>query len=144
MKEGIPMFKSSTKLRVRYAETDAMCIVHHSNYYVYFETAREDFIQGGGARYSEIEEAGIMMPLVETQCRYIQGAKYDDELIIETTMKELTPAKVVLLYEVRRVKDGALIAKGKTIQAFVDSNTFKIINLKNKHPMLWEKLQSLQ
>lgn len=138
------MFKSSTKLRVRYAETDAMGIVHHSNYYVYFETAREDFIQGAGIRYREIEEAGIMMPLVETQCRYIQGAKYDDELIIETTMKELTPAKVVLLYEVRREKDGALIAKGKTLQAFVDSHSFKIINLRNKYPMLWEKLQNLQ
>lgn len=138
------MFKSSTKLRVRYAETDAMGIVHHSNYYVYFETAREDFIQGAGIRYREIEEAGIMMPLVETQCRYIQGAKYDDELIIETTMKELTPAKVVLLYEVRREKDGALISKGKTLQAFVDTHSFKIINLRNKYPMLWEKLQNLQ
>ncbi|ERI91817.1 acyl-CoA thioester hydrolase, YbgC/YbaW family [Clostridiales bacterium oral taxon 876 str. F0540] len=138
------MYKSTTELKVRYAETDQMGIVHHSNYYVYFETAREDFILGAGISYKEIEDKGIMMPLVETQCRYIEGAKYADELIIETSLQELSPVKVVLEYKVIRVKDGRLISKGKTIQTFVDSDSFKIVNLKKANADLWERFERLK
>ncbi len=138
------MYKSTTNLIVRYAETDQMGIVHHSNYYVYFETAREDFIAGAGISYKNMEDLGVMMPLVETQCRYIEGAKYADKLIIETTMEELSPAKVVLQYNAIREADGKVLAKGKTVQAFVDRNSFRIINLKRKHPEIWTKLESLQ
>jgi len=138
------MYKSTTELKVRYAETDQMGIVHHSNYYVYFEAAREDFILGAGISYKEIEDKGIMMPLVETQCRYIEGAKYADELIIETSLQELSPIKVVLEYKVIRVNDGRLISKGKTIQAFVDSESFKIVNLKKSNADLWERFERLK
>ncbi|MBL4934596.1 acyl-CoA thioesterase [Clostridium sp. YIM B02515] len=138
------MYKSTTELKVRYAETDQMGIVHHSNYYVYFEAAREDFILGAGISYKEIEDRGIMMPLVETQCRYIEGAKYADELIIETSLQELSPVKVVLEYKVIRVEDGRLISKGKTIQTFVDSRSFKIVNLKRYNTDLWERFERLK
>jgi acyl-CoA thioester hydrolase len=137
------MYKSSTKIRVRYAETDQMGVVHHSNYYVYFEAAREDFIAGADIRYREMEEAGVMMPLIETQCRYIEGAKYDDVLIVETSLEKLSPIKVVLQYRVIREEDNKLIARGKTIQAFVDKATFKIINLKDKNLKLYERLEKL-
>ena len=138
------MYKSSTKLKVRYAETDQMGIVHHSNYYVYFETAREDFISGAGFSYKDMEDMGIMMPLVETQCRYFKGAKYAENLIIETTLEELSAVKVILQYKVIREKDNNLIAKGKTIQAFVDKKNFKILNMKKSNPALWYKLESLK
>lgn len=138
------MYKSTTKLKVRYAETDQMGIVHHSNYYVYFETAREDFIVGSGVSYKDIEDMDIMMPLIETQCKYIQGAKYADNLIIETTLNELTPIKVVLQYRVIREEDNKLIAEGKTIQAFVNKENFKILNVKKKNPDLWNKLENLK
>lgn len=138
------MYKSSTNLKVRYAETDQMGIVHHSNYYVYFEAAREDFIQGAGISYRDMEEQGIMMPLVETQCRYMEGAKYADKLIIETTIDELSPAKVALQYSVIREADHKVLAKGKTIQTFVDSKSFRIINIKKKYPDIWEKLEALK
>lgn len=138
------MYKSTTNLKVRYAETDQMGIVHHSNYYVYFEAAREDFIAGAGISYKEMEDQHIMMPLVETQCRYSEGAKYPDKLIIETTIEELSPAKVTLQYNVIREADGKIISKGKTVQAFVDKNTFRIINLKKKYPEIWGKLEGLQ
>lgn len=138
------MYKSMTKLKVRYAETDQMGIVHHSNYYVYFETAREDFIVGSGISYKDIEDMGIMMPLIETQCKYVQGAKYADNLIIETTLDELTPIKVVLQYRVIREEDDKLIAEGKTIQAFVNKENFKILNVKKKNPDLWSKLENLK
>lgn len=143
LKEGKQMYKSSTKIRVRYAETDQMGVVHHSNYYVYFEAAREDFIAGADIRYKDMEDYGIMMPLVETQCRYIEGAKYDDVLIVETTLEKLSPIKVILQYKVIRENDNKLIARGKTIQAFVDKATFKIINLKENNLKLYEGLARL-
>jgi acyl-CoA thioester hydrolase len=138
------MYKSTTNLTVRYAETDQMGIVHHSNYYVYFETAREDFIAGAGISYKDMEDSGIMMPIVETQCRYAEGAKYPDRLIIETMIEELSPAKVALQYNVIRETDGKILSRGKTVQAFVDRNSFRIINLKKKYPEIWAKLVSLQ
>jgi acyl-CoA thioester hydrolase len=138
------MYKSTTKLKVRYAETDQMGIVHHSNYYVYFETAREDFIIGSGISYKDIEDMGIMMPLIETQCKYIQGAKYADNLIIETTLEELTPIKVTLQYKVIREIDDKLIAEGKTVQAFVNKESFKILNIRRKNLDFWSKLEKLK
>lgn len=138
------MYSSTSKVRVRYAETDQMGIVYHANYYMYFEDAREDFISGAGIRYKFLEDNGIMMPLAETQCKYYVGAKYDDILTIETTMEELSAVKVVLQYKVTREKDNVLIAKGKTVQPFVDKKSFKIVNLKKNYPDIWEKLDNLR
>ncbi|MGL4773003.1 MAG: acyl-CoA thioesterase [Clostridium sp.] len=132
--------KSSTKIKVRYAETDAMGIVHHANYYVYFEVAREDLIKEYGIAYNDLEKQGIMMPLVETQCRYIEAAKYDDDLIVEAEMSELTPIKARISYVVKREKDGGLVARGETLQTFVDSKSFKIVNLKRVREDLWSLL----
>lgn len=132
--------KSISRIKVRYAETDAMKVVHHANYYIYFESAREDFIEQFGIRYKDMEDMGVMMPLVETQCKYIDAAKYGDNLIIETEYDEITPIKVGLKYTVKRESDNKLIATGKTLQTFVDSTTFRIINLKKAHPEMWKKL----
>ena len=137
------MYKSSTNITVRYAETDQMGVVHHSNYYVYFEVAREDLIEEVGTSYREMEDLGIIMHIVETQCRYMEGAKYTDRLIIQTSIETLSPAKVVINYNVIREEDNKLIAKGKTIQTFVHSESFRIINLKRTYPLIWEKLEKL-
>lgn len=130
---------SFTKLTVRYAETDAMAVVHHANYYVYFEVAREDLIKEYGISYNNLEKSGIMMPLVETHCRYMDAAKYDDNLIIESYIEELSPIKVKVQYIVRREEDNAILAKGSTLQTFVDKETFKITNLKRSHLEIWKK-----
>jgi acyl-CoA thioester hydrolase len=136
------MYVCETKLKVRYVETDKMGIVHHSNYYIWFEAARDEFILKAGFTYKYMEEEGIMMPLVETSCRYHQGAKYLDDVIIETSLKELTPIKVTLDYRVLRASDKTLLATGNTTQAFVGDN-FQILNIKKKRPELWEKLLKL-
>lgn len=135
---------SISKLKVRYAETDCMGVVHHSNYYVYFEAAREDLIQEIGMTYKELEDLGIMMPLVETHCRYIEAAKYADILIIETKVEELSQVKLKLGYEVRRESDNKIIAKGYTLQTFVDKENFKIVNLKTQRPELWACLNKIK
>lgn len=129
-----------TEIRVRYAETDAMAVVHHANYYLYFEVARENMIREFGISYKEMEELGIMMPLVETKCKYIDAAKYDDLLLIESKIIELTAVKVKIEYKVIKKDTGKLVATGETLQTFVDSKNFKIINLKRTREDIWNKL----
>jgi acyl-CoA thioester hydrolase len=136
------LYKSETKIVVRYAETDKMGIVHHSNYLIWFEAGRTDFIKGSNISYSDMEEKGIFIPLSESSSKYIAAAKYEDELIIKTWVKELTPIKVEFSYSVIREKDQKEIAKGSTLHVFV-STDFKIINLKKSHPEIFDKLQSL-
>ncbi|WP_461614991.1 acyl-CoA thioesterase [Clostridium sp. Marseille-QA1073] len=133
---------SFTKITVRYAETDAMGVVHHANYYLYFEVAREDLIKELGISYKELEESGVMLPLVETQCKYMEAAKYDDNLVVEATISQLTPVKVRVAYVIRREEDNKILAKGSTLQTFVDRKTFRIINLKNFNKELWDNLMS--
>ena len=135
------MFINETRLKVRYVETDKMGIVHHSKYYVWFEVARDEFIATLDITYKDMEDMGIMMPIIETHCKYIQGAKYGDEVIIKTNIEEITGVKVIFQYEVFRAIDGKILAKGSTVQAFVSSKEFRIINLKRKYPELWEKIK---
>ncbi len=137
------MYICETKLTVRYVETDKMGIVHHSNYYPWFELARGDFIKKIGIKYSDMETLGIMMPLVESYCKYCEGAKYEDEIIVQTSIEELSAVKVIFNYNVIRELDKKLLAKGKTTQTFIDKD-FKIINLKKKYPDIFEKILKLK
>lgn len=134
---------SFTDIKVRYAETDAMAIVHHANYYVYFEVAREDLIRESGISYKDLEDKGIMMPLIETHCKYIEAAKYDDDLVVESSVSELTPVKVRIEYVVRRKNDNTILATGNTLQTFVDSSEFKIVNLKRNNEDIWDKFTGI-
>lgn len=134
---------SFTDIKVRYAETDAMAVVHHANYYIYFEVAREDLIRESGISYKDLEDKGIMMPLIETHCKYIEAAKYDDDLVVESSIIELTPVKVRIEYVVRRKNDNTILATGNTLQTFVDSNEFKIVNLKRNNEDIWNKFTEI-
>lgn len=120
-----------------------MGIVHHSNYYAWFEVGRTEFIKASGMSYSDIEAEEIMIPVVESGCRYIEGAKYEDELIIESYIDILSPAKAIFNYNVIREKDNKTLAKGSTTHAFVDSGTFRVINLRKKKPEIWKTLSDL-
>ena len=87
---------SKSQVVVRYAETDQMGIVHHSNYPVWYEIGRTDLIKETGITYSELERMGVMTPLVELSCRYIGVARYEDVLTVETSIAELTPSRIRL------------------------------------------------
>lgn len=136
------MYMNETKIKVRYVETDQMGIVHHSNYYAWFEVGRTEFISASGMNYREMEKQGVLLPLVESSCKYIQGAKYEDVLTIKTWIEELNGAKVVFNYHVIREEDNKVLAKGSTTHAFVNKD-FKIINLKKKNGDVWELLEEL-
>ncbi|ABS32891.1 thioesterase [Clostridium botulinum] len=137
------MYINRTETTVRYVETDQMGVVHHSNYYPWFEMGRTEFTKATGMKYTDIENIGVMMPLTESYCKYIKPAKYEDEIVIETSIEKLTPIKIIFSYKVIKKENNELLAKGNTTQAFVDKNTFRVMNLKQCNEELWNKLMEL-
>jgi acyl-CoA thioester hydrolase len=118
-----------TKIRVRYAETDKMGIVHHSNYYVWFELGRSDYCRARGFSYLEMEEKdGAFMIVAESYCRYKSPAFYEDILIIRTKVASIRSRSIQFIYEVFRPSDNKLIAQGETLHLVTD-NTKKIRSL---------------
>lgn len=119
------MFTSETQLRVRYAETDQMGVVYHSNYFPYFESARAESIRQLGFSYADMEKMGVIMPIIEVQCRYIRPAIYDDLLTIKVILKELpVHHKIEFHHEVFNDKK-ELLATAKIILYFLESKTRK-------------------
>ena len=133
---------SKTELTVRYAETDQMGIVHHSVYPIWYEAGRTDYIKMFGISYTEMEAAGVMMPLINLTCHYGIPAKYEDVVVVETRATKLSAAKMVLYYEVKRKSDSVLLGSGTTEHGFVDSKTFKPINVKKKLPELFAMISN--
>ena len=113
------MFSTETKVRVRYAETDQMGVVYHSNYFPYFESARAESIRELGFTYADMEKLGVIMPVVEVHCRYLRPARYDDLLTIKTMLKELPENhKVTFHHEVFNEKS-ELLAEGRIVLYFM-------------------------
>jgi len=131
---------NETKIKVRYVETDQMGIVHHSNYFAWFEIGRTEFMKAMGMPYSEVERNGILTPLSECMANFKFGAKYEDELVIRTTISNLTIARIEFSYEVLREVDGKLIATGVTKRGFTNPE-LRPINVKKKDPEVWNILK---
>jgi len=104
---------SSTTLRVRYAETDAMGIVHHAVYPVWMELGRSDLLRLAGQGYSEWEAQGVFIAVAELRVKYRAPAHYDEQVTIRTWVKEAGRRKVVFGYTVTR--DGVRLAEGETV-----------------------------
>ena len=132
--------KSETKVTVRYAETDQMGIAHHSNYAVWYELARTEFVRDKGLSYSEMEARGFMLPLLELNSKYILPAHYEDELVIETKVGKLSPVRIVFEYEIY-IKE-KLINTGSTMHAITNSN-LKPVNLKKEDAEIYEFLSNM-
>lgn len=133
---------SETKITVRYAETDQMGIAHHANYPIWYEAGRTDFIKQFGVSYTEMEQSGIMTPLLNLHCHYGLPAFYEDELVIRTKLIRLTPARIVFAYTVCRLeRDGTEthLGTGETEHAIIDKQTFRPCNFKKRMPQLYEK-----
>lgn len=132
-----------TILRTRYGETDQMGIIYHPNYYIYFEMGRTEFLREAvGMSYKEMEELGVMLPLTETHCKYKIPARYDDELMVKTTVKEITVVRITFSYQLLRTMDGVILAEGETVHAFTNRNG-KPINIKKHNSGLFDKLYEL-
>ena len=109
---------SEIEIRVRYAETDQMGYLHHANFFVYFEMSRTELLRSHGLTYRDMEAQGNLLVVVRAQCRYVRPARYDDLLVIRTTVVRATGARIDHRYEVLR--DGVLLAEGETTLACVD------------------------
>ena len=109
-----------TPLRVRYAETDQMGVVYHSNYLVWFEMGRVEFMREHGLSYKEMElEDGCMIAVVEATARYRAPARYDEELVVETELQSVRGAVIRFGYRVVRSEDGVLLCEGHTVHVVV-------------------------
>ena len=112
-----------TPLRVRYAETDQLGVVYHSNYLVWFEIGREEFMREHGLSYKEMElEEGCMIAVVEAMARYRAPARYDEELVVETELQSARGAVIRFEYRVVRAEDSVLLCEGHTVHVVVDRN----------------------
>jgi acyl-CoA thioester hydrolase len=117
---------SESRIRVRYAETDQMGIVYHSNYFIWFEVGRVELLRQLGFTYREMErEDGCFIAVVDARCRYKAPARYDDEIIIRTHLKNVRESLIHFGYEAVRATDGTSLAEGETTHLVIDGNMVK-------------------
>lgn len=113
------MFINETQIRVRYGETDQMGVVYHANYAQYFEVGRTEWLRQFGMTYRQMEETGIMLPVISLNINYKNSARYDDVLKVKTRLKAIPKASIEFEYELLN-EDGNLLATGATVLAFID------------------------
>jgi acyl-CoA thioester hydrolase len=106
------MLSGEITIRVRYAETDRMGLLHHANYLVYFEQGRTELLRSQGLVYKDLEDQGTLLVLTRIQVRYKSPARYDDLLTLRTTVVRTTMVKIEHRYELMR--DGLLLAEGES------------------------------
>lgn len=118
---GIPSTVDTT-LRVRYAETDQMGVVYHSNYFVWFEVGRVELLRHLGFTYREMEKQDdCVIAVVDARCRYKSPARYDDELVVRTHLKNIRESMIHFGYQVLRPADNTVLAEGETTHIVVNS-----------------------
>jgi acyl-CoA thioester hydrolase len=109
-----------THLRVRYAETDAMGVVYHANYLVWFEVGRGDYFRALGQDYGEWEQNGYLLPVSEAYARYHASARYGDPVVVHTWVEEIRSRSLTLGYEARHAESSQILATGWTKHICVD------------------------
>jgi acyl-CoA thioester hydrolase len=112
------MLSGEITIRVRYAETDRMGLLHHANYLVYFEQGRTELLRSKGLAYRDLEDKGYLMVVTKMEVKYRSPARYDDLLTLRTTVVRTTMVRIDHRYEVFR--DGVLLAEGSSTLACVD------------------------
>ena len=113
---------SESRLRVRYAETDQMGVVYHANHFIWFEIGRVELMRQLGFSYRDMErDQGCFIAVVDARCRYKAPARYDEEIIVRTHLKNVRESIVHFGYELLRASDGELLAKGETTHLVIDT-----------------------
>ncbi len=129
------MQEHKISIRVRYAETDQMGVVYHGNYAQYFEMGRVEWLRNKGVSYKELEDSGVMLPVVSLSMNYKKPAYYDDELTVVTKLAFLGGVKIEFIYEIINQK-GELLTTAQAVLVFVDMKTKRPISV----PEYLEKL----
>ena len=126
--------------KVNFYDTDAMAVVHHSNYIRWFEIGRVEFLRQAGITLTELMDDGYVFPITEVSAKYMNSGYFDDELIIETTPVALTKAKMAFSYRVLRACDDTVLVTGFTQNVFTSRATGKITRLPDKY---YDKLKAM-
>ena len=116
------MFEHSTKIRVRYGETDQMGYMYYGNYAEFYEVGRVEMLRSLGLTYSGMEESGIKMPVLELKCKYLKPALYDEEITVKVIMDKMPGIKIFFRYELFNEKE-ELINTGETLLVFINMQT---------------------
>ena len=119
------MLPVESRLRVRYKETDQMGIAHHANYIVWFEIGRTDLCRATGFPYNEIESRGFILVVTDIQCRYRIPYRYDDEVLIRTTVADLASRSIKFAYELFDSRGVTLHANGTSSHLWLEEKTRK-------------------
>lgn len=120
--------KVTTKIRIRFNETDPLGIVWHGNYITYFEDGREDFGNKHGISYLDVRANGYSTPIVESSSKHKLPLGYGDTATIETTFEDCPAAKMIFSYKIFN-QQGKLVCTGKTVQVFLDKNNELSLNI---------------
>jgi len=118
------MIETSSEVRVRYQETDAMGIVYHANYLTWFEIARVDMLDKLGAPYRDLEAQGYLLPVLEASLKYKKPAKFDDRLTVSASIRELPSVRITIHYEVLRGNERLVL--GSTMHAFIGKDGYPV------------------
>lgn len=118
------MYRHIAETRIRYGETDQMGYVYYGNYALFFEVGRVECMRSLGISYKWLESQGIQMPVLELQCKYLQPARYDDLIRIETRITDLPTARIRFEYKIMS-ETGVLLTEGMTSLAFIAKETGK-------------------
>jgi acyl-CoA thioester hydrolase len=136
-KEEVALTDRTTFL-VRFSEVDSMRIVWHGEYIRYFEDGRESFGKHYGITYTDVYNAGYMIPIVEVNCAYKHPLKVDDRVIVETRLINSEAAKIIFEYSVYRETDELLVATGRSVQVFLNMN-FELELISPEFFVQWKK-----
>ena len=120
-------FSFSTEVKVRFAETDAQGIVHNSNYFIWFEVARVEYLERYAGGYQRLRDLGVEALVLETHVRYLRPAKFDERLVVHARCLDVRGARFRYEYEIER--DGEVLADGWTAHATVDAATMRPIRV---------------
>lgn len=132
------MYTAVTQIRVRYGETDQMGFLYYGNYALYYEVGRAEAIRDLGFTYRELENMGVMMPVVALNVQYFRPALYDDLITVKTILKELPEGSKIQFHSELYNEHGQLLNKGVTTLVFYDSKEKKKVNMPT---LLYERLQ---
>lgn len=127
------MLISEKKIEVRYAETDQMGVVYHANYLVWMEIGRTKLIEDLGFKYAEMENDGILAPVIDVNISYKQPMKYGETAKIKTWIDEYDGLRVTYGYEILTERD-VVAAEGFTKHVCVKRDTFRPISLRKMYP----------
>ncbi len=116
------MFEYTSKIRVRYGETDQMGYMYYGNYAEFYEVGRVEMLRSLGMTYSAMEASGIIMPVLELKCKYLKPALYDEEISVKVIMEKMPAVKIHFKYELYN-PDSELINIGETLLAFINVKT---------------------